>query len=547
MASLNPITGVLGKQKAAHLLRRATMGPRLQDITAFSLLDVDAAIAQLIQPQTPPNFPVDPNTGTTWIAPNLPDPTQMVDVWSGYTKSWWLETMRSSGPNLTERMVWFYHTHIPIILSRVSWSPQLAIDYLRLLRTHALGNYKDLVKAICIDNAMLIHLDGHLNVKGAPQENFGREFLELFTVGKGPEVSLGNYTHFTEQDVKALTKVLTGWTYDTTFQTLDPVTGIPCGKVKSGDGVLASQHDVSAKQFSSAFGGNTIVTAGASNGTCPVSSVPSELSSVVDMVFNSVHTARHICRRLYRQFVYFDISAEIETDIIIPLANALLANNYDLIDVLSTLLKSEHFYDLDTLPTQDNNMGAIIKSPVEIIIGTMRLFNVQVPSATTQLSQHYELFDQLQTQLDLQGLALFEPVDVAGYDPYFQVPVYHRYWISANYLANRYKFAELLVNGFTSPAGATIQLDVLSVVQGNASTPSDPDLLVQEIVEWLLPLTIDTARLTYFKDSLLLNNNSLNWSAEWAAFQGSGNDAVVRVQLEKLFIGMMQTPEYQLF
>jgi len=192
-------------------------------------------------------------------------------------------------------------------------------------------------------------------------------------------------------------------------------------------------------------------------------------------------------------------------------------------------------------------MGAIIKSPVEIIIGTMRLFDVQVPSATTQLSQHYELFDQLQTQLDLQGLALFEPVDVAGYDPYFQVPVYHRYWISANYLANRYKFAELLVNGFTSPAGATIQLDVLSVVQGNASTPSDPDLLVQEIVEWLLPLTIDTARLTYFKDSLLLNNNSLNWSAEWAAFQGSGNDAVVRVQLEKLFIGMMQTPEYQLF
>ena len=130
MASLNPITGVLGKQKAAHLLRRATMGPRLQDITAFSLLDVDAAIAQLIQPQTPPNFPVDPNTVTTWIAPNLPDPTQMVDVWSGYTKSWWLETMRSSGPNLTERMVWFYHTHIPIILSRVSWCPQLAIDYL---------------------------------------------------------------------------------------------------------------------------------------------------------------------------------------------------------------------------------------------------------------------------------------------------------------------------------------------------------------------------------------------------------------------------------
>lgn len=547
MPSLNPISGVLGKQKAAHLLRRATIGPRLQDINAFSILDIDTALAQLIQSQVEPNLPIDPNTGSNWIYPNQPDPNQMVDVWSGYTIAWWLESMRNSGPNLTERMVWFYHTHIPIILSRVSWNPQLAVDYLRLLRKYALGSYKELVKAICLDNAMLIHLDGHLNVKGAPQENFGREFLELFTVGKGPEVSIGDYTNFTEQDVKALTKVLTGWTYDTTFQTVDPNTGIPCGKVKSGDGILASQHDVSTKQFSAAFNSNTISTANVANGTCPIASLESELSSAIDMVFASEKTAKHICRRLYRQFVYFDITTEIENDIIIPLASNLMANNYNLIDVLCTLLKSEHFYDLDTVPTQDNNIGAIIKSPIELTIGTMRLFDLAIPPTSTQLSMHYALYDQLQTQLNLQGLELFEPVDVAGYDPYFQVPVYHRYWISANYLANRYKFADLLVSGFNASGLPLMQLNVLSVVQNNVVNPSDPDAMVQDVLEWLLPISVDAGRMAYFKEEILLNNNTINWPNEWAVFQATGISTLVKTQLEKLFVGIMQTPEYQLF
>jgi uncharacterized protein (DUF1800 family) len=107
-------------------------------------------------------------------------------------------------------MVWFYHTHFPMIISRIQSRPQFSLDYLRLLRFYALGNYKDLAKACCIDNAMLIHLDGNSNVKGAPQENFGREFLELFTVGKGLQVGPEDYTNFTETDVKALTRALTG-------------------------------------------------------------------------------------------------------------------------------------------------------------------------------------------------------------------------------------------------------------------------------------------------------------------------------------------------
>ncbi len=547
MASLSPITGPLGKQRAAHLLRRATMGPTLQDITTFSSYTGQTAFNALVQNDPSPAFPIDPNTGTDWIYPNVPDPAQINDIWSDLTRSWWLSNIKNSGPNLTERMLWFYHTHIPVILTRISWSPQFAIDYLRVLRYYSLGNYKDLVKAICIDNAMLIHLDGNLNIKSVPQENFGRELLELFTVGKGAEVALGDYTNFTEQDVKALTKVLTGWGIDSTFQTVDPITGIPSGKVKADNNSNATQHDVTAKQFSPAFNSQTIQTPNVANWTCSTVSVQTELSDAIDMVFSSPHNAKHIVRRLYRQFVYFEITPTIETDIIEPLATTLMANNYDLMSVLEVLLQSEHFYDLDSPPTNDNSVGAIIKSPVDLIFGTLRFFELNGPNPSTNLTQHYAMYGQLLQQLSLQGLELFEPVDVAGYDPYFQVPSYHRYWISANYLANRYKFAELLINGFSSGGTSLLKLDVLPFVEAKATQASDPALLVQDLVEWLIPITIDQARFDYFKDDILLNSGAIDWTNEWNTYQSTSNNTLVKAQLELLVKSIMQSPEYQLF
>src|SRR5690606_28860814 len=109
-----------------------------------------------------------------------------------------------------------------------------------------------------------------------------------------------------------------------------------------------------------------------------VPAVYTELNDLIDIVFNSPHTARHICRRIYREFVYYDITPETETDIIEPLATTLVSNNYDITSVLEVLFQSEHFYDLDTPITSDNNIGAIIKSPMDLVIGTMRLFNLTV-------------------------------------------------------------------------------------------------------------------------------------------------------------------------
>jgi uncharacterized protein (DUF1800 family) len=549
MASLAPISGALGSQKALHLLRRATLGPRLQDVSAFSGLSAQAAFQLLLTPEVQPALPIDPLSGTDWVFPNVKHPDTFNSTLVTYTNSWWLENMRVSGANLTERMVWFYHTHFPMIMTRIENRPQFSIDYLRLLRFYALGNYKDLTKALCIDNAMLIHLDGNLNVKGVPQENFAREFLELFTVGKGAVLEPGNYTTFTEQDVQAATKVFTGWGIDNTFQTIDPVSNLPTGKVKTSNGTVSSQHDVTPKQFSAAFNNTIIETSEIIGSNTSIQAVYDELDDLIEMVFASPHTARHICRRFYREFVYFDITDEIENDIIEPLAQVLRDNNYEITSVLEVLFQSEHFYDLDTPPTSDDNIGAIIKSPLDLVMGTIRLFELNVPDATTNLTSHYELYRKLLNQLDLQGLDFFEPYDVAGYDPYFQFPDFQRYWISSNYLANRYKFSEFLVNGFTDEFNTVLlKLDIVQFVQQNCTNPADPTLLVQELASWLFPIEIDATRFTYFKDTILLDQlPDINWSNEWVTFTSSGNDMNVRPQLESLILAMMQSPEYQLY
>lgn len=546
MASLNPIAGVLGFQRAAHLLRRATFGPTISNINSFATMTVQDAVDALFVQDTAPDFPVDPLSGTDWVFPNTRHPDTFNDTLARYTCSWWMENARASGVNLTERMIWFYYTHFPMIMSRIEGRPQFAIDYLRLLRHYSLGNYKALTKALCIDNAMLIHLDGNLNIKSVPQENFAREFLELFSVGKGEEIGVGNYSTFTEQDVQMATKVLTGWGIDDTFQTIDANTGIPSGKVK-GNGTTSSQHDITSKQFSSAFNNTSIATTGIVGANAQVQAVYDELDEFITMIFDSPNTAKNICRRIYREFVYFDITTEIESDIIEPLAAVLQANDYEITSVLEILLQSEHFYDEDSTPTNDDNIGAIIKSPMDLVIGTLRLFDLQVPDNTTSLPQHYQLYQNLLHELSMQGLELFEPYDVAGHDPYFQLPDFQRYWISSNYLANRYKFIEHLLVGIDLN-GDELKLDFVQFVRDNCSNPANATILVQELVSWLLPITLGSDRFNYFKDAVLLDQLSeINWSMEWNNYINTNNDMNVRLQLDALALAMMQSPEYQLY
>jgi len=549
MASLNPVTGVLGRARAAHLLRRCTMGLTLQSLNQFESLTVQNAVTTLLQPSAAPPPPVDPLTGSNWVSPAPTGSNSSNDDLANYTRAWWLETMRTSGNSLTERMTYFYHTHIPTILSRL---PQAASLYyqIALYRYYSLGNYRDLMKAVCIDNAMLVHLDGVLNIAGLPQENFAREFMELFTVGKGPQIGPENYTTFTEDDVRAATKVLTGWDTDHTFTSTDPVTGLARGKVKLNGSSQAFRHDVSTKQFSAAFQNTTISPSAMSGGFATEAAVYTELNDFINMVFSQNATALHFCRKLYRHFVYYAITPEIETDIIAPMASLLLSSNYNVAPVLSLLLQSEHFFDMDTPQTDDNNIGAIIKSPADLVIGMLRTFGVTMPSATSALALHYEAYTIgiLPMMFD-QGMDLYEPYDVAGYDAYFQEPAFNRNWITPNYLAMRYKFSDDLIMGVENQSSVMLfRLDVVDFVANNVSNPANPDTLVQELTELMFPIQITTDRFDYFRDDILLDQlSAINWANEWNNYISSGNDTNVRVQLEALFRALMQCPEYQIY
>jgi uncharacterized protein (DUF1800 family) len=155
---------------------------------------------------------------------------------------------------------------------------------------------------------MLKYLNGDVNNETNPNENFAREFLELFTIGKGPQQGPGDYTNYTEEDIQAAARLLTGFKKGNRTDNIDADTGIPRGYANP------NKHDSTDKQFSYAFQ-DQIIT-----GSSTAEGMWLELRDFTEMVFTQDETARNICRKLYRYFVSRNISTEIETDIIGPLA-----------------------------------------------------------------------------------------------------------------------------------------------------------------------------------------------------------------------------------
>ncbi|MES2734161.1 MAG: DUF1800 family protein [Bacteroidota bacterium] len=537
MASLDPVSGALGQKAAAHLLRRTTFGPRKQDIDQFATLTADQAIGQLLQAQPQPQ------------PPPVPPPNADREVDDGlmqeYFRGWAVDQMRISGLSALEKLTFFLHTHFTTIRQVVDKSKALYYQNV-LLRSYALGNLKTLAQKISIDNAMLILLDGRLNEAGAPNENYAREFLELYTIGKGPQTSADNFTNYTESDIREAARVLSGYEYDETYANLDPETGLPIGILNVG------RHDSGTKQFSSAFGNRNIAPNALQGKQATPAAALDELNQLVTMIFDQPETARHLCRKIYRFFVFYDITAEIEQDIIVPLSEVLQNNNYEIRAVLEMLWKSKHFYDLDNGVKTDDNRGGIIKSPLDLVLGTLRFFQVPLPASSNLIAFYESTYkDGLLAMMEDQGMLFYDPYDVAGYDAYHQAPAYNRNWISANFLARRYQFATLLMQGKNKNGGELgFQLDIVLYVKNpqNITDASNPQLMVQEFIDNLLPEIISQERFDYFLNDLLLDNLSvINWQLEWNNYLNNGDDTAVRGQLEKLMKAILQSPEYQLF
>jgi uncharacterized protein (DUF1800 family) len=556
MASLNEHTTVLGSKHARHLLRRATFGFTLADVEHFATLTPAEALAELVLDQPVPDPPVDTATGSSWVdPPTTPRAVEDVNSEQGtlhnYFKIWHFDQMLNSGMSIKERITYFFHTHLPARWTEINSSE--AIYYQNTLyRYYALGNFKTLFKKICLDNAMLVYLDNATNHKDDPNENFAREMFELYSIGRGEQFMDGedtSYTNYTENDIKAATRVLTGWVKDFTFTNLDADTGIPIGKLYSSDTIVADRHDAGTKTFSTSFAGQVIEPGDVQGGYATIEATEQEFDDLIEMIFAQKETARFICRKLYRFFVYFDINDEIESDIIEGLATTFVDNDYELLPVIEQLLKSQHFYDTDDAVTTNDNIGAIIKSPIEIYSHLMNFFEISLPDKSTALQTYYNDIDQVITgRFEELALNFYEPFEVAGYPAYHQFPAFQRNWITPTSLAQRYRTSEVL-QGKDNNDSETIKIDILDWIEnsGSISDPTDQNEIVSVLVENLLPVELNTERFNYFVNDVLLDsNNAYNWPMEWNNYVNNDDDFVVRTQLELLFTAIVQTPEFQL-
>lgn len=576
---LPEIAGTLGLKRAAHLLRRATFGATKAQIDSFASVTASQAITALFHqalPEAP--LPIDPKTGTEWVESGVTDANS--ENLDDLFKRWFIGQMMSAGvsPGLSlaysarERLVYFLHTHFTTIGTTVGNSRSLYFQN-ALFRLFAMDgltsdpevNIKTLTVKISVDNAMLRLLNGNDNVKGSVNENYGRELLELYTIGRGLEGTLppspapGDYILYTEQDVRAAARVLSGWNIDDNFAIRDVDTTLPRGTVR-GSVNNASAHDNNPKTFSARFGnaviqGDPALMAG---GNPTEASALDEIDQLVDMIYARPETAKNICWKIYRFFVYAPHTTEecvaIDGTIITEMANTLVANNYKILPVIENLLRSTHFYEAGAGTVTDDNFGGIIKSPLDLIVQSLRFFGTQVPDMATSPDAFYEQTGEILEYVQGQAMNFYEPYDVAGYDCYHQFPIYHRYWITPNTLANRYAFIRNII---TASEPGMLKVNVYDFVRDNIpnATAADARLLVMELAEYLLPvtdnLTFDDAaddlsgltaqRVNYFKERFLQTFDEAYWTTRWN--EGAGD---LRDQLEFLFNALMQSPEYQL-
>jgi uncharacterized protein (DUF1800 family) len=551
-STLVPYTGAWTEREAIHLIRRTTFGFKKADVTALAAMTVsDAVNSMLAIDTTPPSPPVNwynnlaVDAGGIAYGADVTNHAFATSTAEGQTSNHyrmdglrrWMTGLAIGQTNtIREKMHWFWYHFIPIDFESIFQSSNSYINvnsarifyqYMKLFRDNALGNFKALIRNVATQPAMMFYLNNQANSATAPDENFARELMELFTLGKEP------LSQYTQDDVVAAAKVLTGWRVQN-MNALTTVTNFVSGSHKTGP-----------KQFS-AFFNNTII-----NRTV-VAEGALELDDLLDMIFNKTQVvSEYICRRLYRYFVYYDIDANIEANIITPLAQTLVANSWNIKPVLEQLFKSEHFFDIA-------NRGVYIKSPYDLVIGSLRAFNI---SANVSDAANYEAQYRVWGWFNDSACLPMEQQmgsipNVSGWNAYYQTPAYHEYWINTNTIQKRFTFLQQIFNGFTltyNTLATVVKVDVIAFAQQFANTTiREPNLLVAECIKYLLPVDLSLDQRNAIKQSTLLYGQITDtyWTTAWDNYYNAPANAsyktIVTDRLKNLLYTIVQLAEYQL-
>ncbi len=432
-----------------HLLRRAGFGARSDELDLYRAATFTGAVSLLLEYERFPDD-VDAKIGTpgyaaTTVRGEFLPRANIVDA-----RQRWLFRMVHSNRPLQEKMTLFWHNHFATAYTKIagrvgateatrylaakaSEDPGGVRGQIEMLRDNALGNFRDILLNIAQDTAMLFWLDGETNTRARPQENFGREIMELFTMGVG---------HYTEPDVYAAARVFTGWNLTRPGQARD-------GSQHYEFIYNANQHDTAAKTFSFPIysdGTRTIPARAASAGM-------RDGLDLIDALAASPDTARYLARKLYRFFV--SEVGDISDSWVERVANIYLRSGYEMKAVMQEVLLSKEFWD-------PNNYFSRYAWPAEFVVRAIKdigWVGFSVNDALTPLAN--------------MGQNLYDPPDVAGWD-------LGPSWFSTGSMLARMNFASTLAGNQ--------KFNLATAARPFAGTP---DLLLAHVLEWLKTPSLD--------------------------------------------------------
>jgi uncharacterized protein (DUF1800 family) len=381
------------KEKAKLLLRRMGFCTDLNSISRYLLMTPGDVIDELLQESKDLSSTTAPEWGY-WDNKEFND--------SGKNKSyyhtiWQKQAFADFQKNaFRERLVLFWSNHFVVEYKDVN-QPAYLYQYYVLLQTQVLGNFKTFVHKVGLTPAMLRYLNGYDNKNSSPNENYGRELYELFTLGQG--------NGYVQEDITETSRALTGYNKTVRY---GPIT-------------------FNEKTFDK--GSKTIFGRSGNWG----------YDDVIDILFDEKKDiiARFICEKIYKYFV----SPTTDEAIVSSLAATMISNNFELAPVYSQLFKSEHFFD-------KKNSNVLIKSPIDLMLGLHKTLGFK-------LDDTIDLEVQFRNKCRDMGQIIFSPVDVAGWQgnqDWINSETLPKRWEFSDYLLikywkkNRNQFKKLIIS-----------------------------------------------------------------------------------------------------
>lgn len=416
----------MGFAEAQHLLSRTSFHGSWTTVHHFSQLSRTQAVQILLEQaeQAPLKTPL-----PSWITEKnpLPERAGLSDeekkqlreqsVQQGRElRAWWLQEMTETGAPLREKMTLFWHNHFVSSLQKVK-NPYWMWQQNTLFRREAVGSFRTLVQSILQDGAMLLYLDALNNRQGQPNENLARELLELFTLGVG---------HYTEQDIRETARALTGLSID---------------RLAGQFRFAPRLHDAGEKTIFGQTG-------------------RWKSEDVIRLILARPETATFLVTKLWQEFV----SPKPDPVMIQKLALILRQNDYQLKPVFMALFTADAFY-------APQYRGVLIKSPVELIVGTLKQFELQ--------PQNYLPFALISAQL---GQDLFAPPNVRGW-------VGGQTWINTETLLRRQQWLQRLIRAEEMRPAPTMSKKNMGDLYLDAQTWWQPFATTTQAAQFLLPFS----------------------------------------------------------